>query len=371
MFQKARETAYLESTSVFILLLRWWKPLLVVTLLAALAALIFSGPAFITPKYRSTVIFFPAAGNSISSAILETTGSEKQDVLAFGAEEEAEHMLQILNSDEIREIIFQKYDLRNHYGIDPEKEFPITRLMEEYRDNITFSRTEFMSVRIEVLDKDPAMASAIANDIAALLDTMKTRIQQSRAKAALQIVEQAYFEMTEAIRKKEDSLLLLREAGVMDFKNQSLIWNEEYANAFSTFSNEKASLEVLKKYKSENDTMIINTKARIEGADSRMKNLQLKLNQLARYGGASVSLNEELTMERKELSGLKEQYNRLKIDATQNLSHTFIVNHAEKAEKKSYPTRWLIVLIATIGSFFLALSIILIRERLKEIDFKY
>lgn len=60
MFQKARETTFLESTSLLMTVLRWRKPLLAVTLISALAAGIFSGPSFITPKYKSTVIFFPS-----------------------------------------------------------------------------------------------------------------------------------------------------------------------------------------------------------------------------------------------------------------------------------------------------------------------
>lgn len=157
----------------------------------------------------------------------------------------------------------------------------------------------------------------------------------------------------------------------MDFKNQSTIWNEEYAKAFSTYNNEKAALSILSKYKQADDTMIINTLARIEGAESRMKHFQIQLDQLANFGGASVSLNEELTLERKEFSVLKEQFEKLKMDATQNLSHTFIVNRAEQAEKKAYPTRWLIVLVSTAIAFCLALSIILLRQRIKEIDYKF
>lgn len=367
MFQKARETAYLESTSVLILLLRWWRPLLVVTLIAALASLIFSGPTFITPKFQSTVVFFPAATNSISKAILESSGAENQDILAFGAEKQAEQMLQILKSDEIRDMIIQKYDLNKHYGIDQEKEFPQTRLIEEFRNNITFSRTEFMSIRIDVLDQDPVIAAAIANDIYSLLDTMKSKIQQGRANSALLIAEQTYNDKLEVIRQKEDSLTKLRKNGVMDFSNQSTIWSEEYAHAFSTHTNEVAALTVLNKYLKESDTTVINTKARIEGADARMKQLQTQLDRMASFGGASISLNEELTLDRKELALLKEQYNRLKIDAQQNISHTFIVNKAEPAEKKTYPTRWLIVLLSSIGSFILALTVLLIRSRLKEI----
>src|SRR5690349_15041805 len=109
MFQKARDSAYLESTSLLILLVRWRKPLAIVLLSTLIVAYIFSGPAFITPKFKSSVIFFPSSTNSISKAILEETSSEKQDILAYGEEEQAEQMLQILNSDDIRTMIIQKY----------------------------------------------------------------------------------------------------------------------------------------------------------------------------------------------------------------------------------------------------------------------
>src|SRR5574338_1376577 len=118
MFQKARESAYLESTSLLFLLVRWRKPLAIVMLSTLIAAFIFSGPSFIEPKYKSTVILFPSATNSISKAILEDSYSEKQDILAFGEEEQAEQMLQILNSDEIREAIIKKFDLFTHYKIE-------------------------------------------------------------------------------------------------------------------------------------------------------------------------------------------------------------------------------------------------------------
>ncbi|MBK9543218.1 MAG: hypothetical protein IPQ03_12310 [Bacteroidetes bacterium] len=370
MFQKARETAYLESTSILVLLIRWRKPLIIVTIVTALAAYLFSSPAFIQPKFKSSVVFFPSATNSVSKAIMEETNSEKQDILAFGEEEQAEQMLQILNSDEIREGIINKYKLFEHYKINTNQEYPMTALMEEYKDNINFTRTEFMSVRIEVLDADPQTAADIANDIASLLDSMKTKIQRSRATAALSIVEEAYKDKLYAMKLKEDSLMKLRELGVMDFKNQSIIWNEEYAKSYSSLNNESAMLPVLEKYKSANDTAIINTKARIKGAESKIKNLQSKLDLLALYGGASVSLNEELTLERVEVSKLKEQFDKLRVDANQNLTHKFVVNKAIKAEKKCYPVRWLILLVSVVGVFLLSLVIILAFERLKEVQYK-
>lgn len=369
MFQKARETVNLESTSIIFLLLKWWKPLLVISLVAALSSLIFSGPYFIPPKYCSSVVFFPAASNSVSKAIIESSTSGNQDILAFGAEEQAEQILQILNSDGIRDIILEKYDLMNHYRIDQNVEYPKSKLYKEFSNNITFSRTEYMSVRIDVLDEDPKMAAAIANDIVVLLDTMKGKIQKARVGSALVILEQAYADMLNLIKAKEDSLTELRKQGVMNYADQSAIWNAEYADAFSTYTNEKASLPILSKYLSENDTTIINTKARIEGAHARIEKLQLHLDRLASLGGASVSLNDQLSLDRKELAILKEKLSRLKIDATQSLSQSFIVNNAEQSEKKAYPTRWLIILISTIASLCFGVTVLLVRERLKEINY--
>ena len=158
MFQKARETAYLESTSILVTLIRWRKPLLIIVLFATLASSIFSSSYFIDPKYKSTVIFFPTASTSISRAILDDNVSDKQDLLAFGEEEQAEQMLQILNSDEIRSKIIEKYDLMRHYGIDINSKYPQTQLISEFEDNISFRQTEYLSIRIDVLDTDPEMA---------------------------------------------------------------------------------------------------------------------------------------------------------------------------------------------------------------------
>ncbi|REJ84450.1 MAG: hypothetical protein DWQ44_09430 [Bacteroidetes bacterium] len=370
MFQKARESTYLESTSLLILLIRWRKPLLIVFFMSLIGSVIFSGPAFITPKYRSSVIFFPAHTNSISKSLLDQHTSGKQDLLAFGAEEESEQMLQILHSDLIRETIIKRFGLLEHYGIGPEEKYPLTKLKKEFRANISFSRTEFLSVRIDVLDKDPKLAAAIANEIAALADTLKNSMQNERAQAALSLLVRAIDEKKESVRLKEDSLKNIRAKGVIDYKNQSLIWNEEYAKAFSDFSNERAALSVLEQYKSPEDSSVINTKARIQGAKSRVENLQVKLNLLADLGGASVSLNEELSLEREELSRMQEQLGKLKIDANQNLSSKFTVNQAYPAEEKSYPVRWLIILITVSGAMMISIALILLNEQYKDIQYK-
>ena len=91
---------------------------------------------------------------------------------------------------------------------------------------------------------------------------------------------------------------------------------------------------------------------------------------LSKYGGPYVSLRDGLEHDKKQLSELRAKYEEAKVDATESLPHKFIVSSAYKAEKKSYPIRWLIVVISTFASVFLAMLIFAFAEVFSDnIDF--
>ena len=60
---------------------------------------------------------FPVATNSISKVLISQNSGIKEDILGIGEEEQAEQMLQMLNSNLIRDRIIQKYNLIEHYNI--------------------------------------------------------------------------------------------------------------------------------------------------------------------------------------------------------------------------------------------------------------
>jgi len=154
-------------------------------------------------------------------------------------------------------------------------------------------------------------------------------------------------------------LRMLQRLGIYDYRTQSVVLNEEYSKAQAAYTNGTAMLPVLEKYKSDNDTTIVNLRARVKGAEAQLKDLDNKIGTLSKYGSQFTALSEGLTLDRTELSKVKERYEKIKADAEQNVTHKFVVNYAEKAEKKSYPVRWLIVLVSTISSFLFALLLIL------------
>lgn len=327
-----------NSSNLLLFIVRWKKPLTIVTVVASLASAIFSSSVFIPPKFESTVIMFPTSTASVSKSLLSQNPQGKQDLLQFGEEEQAEQLLQILNSDEIRSRVVKKYDLMGHYGIDTAAEYSHTKLFKEFESNIKFKRTEFQSVRIDVLDTDPVMAANIANDIAALVDSVKNRMQQERAHMAMMIAETEYFGMRDYVQELEDSLNSLRAMGINDYESMSERFTEYYAKAI------------------------------LEGNQRAMTKLEEQLATLSKYGGAYVSIRDILEHEKKQLSHLRVKYKEAKVDAEQTLPHKFIVNNAVPAEKKSYPVRWLIVLVSTISAFLFSLLTIVAVENLKNLN---
>lgn len=323
-----------NTTNFLLFLFKWWKPLLIVVVAAAVASAAIS--LLIDNKYKSTVILFPTSTNAVSKALLADNFGPKQDILEFGEEEQAEQVLQILNSNEIRSRVIQKFDLMKHYDIKPDSRFKMTELITEYNSNITFRRTEFMAVEITVMDKDPQMAADIANTISDLLDTVKNKMQKERAVQAFKIVEAEYENLKAQIKYMEDSLTSLRKLGINDYETQAEAYNVQLAIALSK-----------------------NNNAGVRAIEERLK-------VLGDWGGIYVSLRDQLEHEKKQLSAIKTKYEEAKVDAEQNLPAKFVVDRAYKAEKKSYPVRWIIVAVSTISTFLLAILILIVVDSFRK-----
>ena len=303
-----------------------------------MAVVISSIVSLIIPeKFESTYVFFPAFSSSISKGIMTEDAGAKNDIVQFGEEEQAEQMLQILNSESIRDRIVAKYNLFEHYEIGDAK-YPQTKLIETWEDNVSYKRTEFQSIEIRVLDKDPIMAAAIANDIASLLDSAKNSMIHGRARQAFVVLSQEYLNMENRMNLIDDSLRWLGEKGITNVEYQSQSLTQEYYKAIS-----QGNKEASRMLKSELDT-------------------------LGKYGPFYDRLSDQREFELERLLLLRAKYEELKVDATQNVTHKFTVNQAWPAEKKAYPIRWLIVVVSVISTFVFSVLVIIGLENYQRIQ---
>ena len=193
-----------------------------------------------------------------------------------------------------------------------------------------------MAVKISVLDIDPQMAADIADEIAALLDTVKNDMQKERAMKGFKIVEALYFSRQKELDLMEDSLTQIRKLGVQDYETQAEMLNRQLAKEIAN-----------------GNTRGINA-------------LDEKLKVLATYGGSYVSLSEALVNEKKLMSSIKARYEEAKIDAFDTLPQKFIVEKAYKAERKAYPIIWINVVLSTLGALLAGMLVIFMIERSPE-----
>jgi capsular polysaccharide biosynthesis protein len=315
------------------LILYLWKrktPLIIITVAAAIISTLISFT--ITPKFRSSVVLFPASESPVSKSLLQANFQDRVGILGFGDEDQLERILQVLHSDNIRDHVIETYNLMEHYEIDPDAPFPLTKLFAEYSSNIKFKRTEFNSIVIEVMDKDPQMAADLANDLASQIDSTMNTMKRNRAITALKLVEKEYLNSAQKTRAYNDSISLLHKKGIVSYDAQIERLTEAYGKAIAE-NNQEAARTI----------------------ENKMKDFQ-------NYTGPFVYYWSMWSNEVGRLRDLEFKYIEAKAEAELMLSNVFVLDKAYKAEKKAYPKKSIIVMVATFATFVLAVLAFLFFE---------
>jgi len=319
-----------ESTDLILYIWKRKNPLTLITLAAAIISTLVS--LAITPMFKSTVVLFPASESPVSKSLLQTNYQDRIGMLGFGAEEQLERILQVLHSDEIRGRIIEQFSLMEHYEIDPLKQYPKTKLFEEYASNIKFKRTEYNSIVIEVRDKDPQMAADLANGIASLVDNTMNQMKQDRAMKAFELVEKEYNSAKYRVKELNDSISYYNRMGIVAHENQIERLTEAYGRAV------------------------------IEGKTSAVRNIEEKIAELQKYAAPFMYYSTLWENESERLRDLTAKYIEAKTETELTLSYIFILDKAYRAEKKSYPKKSIIVMVSTFATFLLAVILIMFFE---------
>lgn len=163
---------------------RWWKVLVIVGVVAAVASLVIS--LLIKPLYKSSAVIFPTNSNRLSKAVMDYHYS--LDFMDYGIERDCEYCIQILSSKRMQKAVCDHFNLMEHYAIPADDAHRLFKLDEQYRSNISVRRTEFLGVEIGVLDQDPQWAADIANYMAMMYDTLCHEIHHERAVSAADVM---------------------------------------------------------------------------------------------------------------------------------------------------------------------------------------
>ena len=332
MEEQQKDTS-LASTNLIVFLYQWRKLIIGLCFLAAVASAIAS--FVIEEKFKSSVTMFATPQHSIGEQFYEE--QKKEDLLEFGEKEDAERLLQILNSDRIRNRVIEKYNLWDHYEIAPTDPGANTLMAKEYNSNVSSKLTRYGSILVEVLDKSDTLAALMANDIAFLLDSVSNELRNGRAMEAFLYAKNSLEQVQGEIRLLEDSMATIRSYGVYDYFTQIETLSEQYGTAI------------------------------VNGQPKRAEQIRIQMEEISQYGNIYNKLDAllESAYEREEV--LKKRYDLMYLDATSQLPSKFVVDYAAVSDKKAYPVRWLIVVMSVAATFLISVIGILILENFRSL----
>jgi len=307
------------------------KPIIIISAFAFVTSMIVS--FLITPLYLSTAIVFPAASSSVSFSEQRNVKAAAMD---FGGEDQAEQLVQILQSSRILDKIVKKFNLFKHYDISEEDANKHYKLKQAYNGYFTFTRTRFGSIQIDVLDKDPELAAKMANEIVDLIDTVKNEMIRERTLPAFEVNKRKLSQL----ESQKDFILFQLDS----LNNLGVVSNDIRSNLYQALvdsknPDEKAELK---------DRIAINN---VIGS---------------RYDALEHTRNELII----KIEEFRVSYEQAESDANAQFNHKFVVEKAVVADRKEKPKRMIIVLVATIGGFIFSVFFLLIRQRILELKLK-
>lgn len=308
-----------------------WRKRKILIIVSGIAAVVSIIVAFLlTPIYKSTAIVFPAATSTVS---FSEQRNAKAAAMDFGEEEQAEQLVQILQSSRIRDKIIAQFDLMKHYDIDTSDANKHFKLMEKYGDNFVFARTRYGSIQIDVYDRDPEKAAEMANKIVDLIDTVKNNMVAERTWPAFEINKRKKDLLDQDLRDVLVKMDSLADLGVVSLEGRTNLF-QAYIDA-----------------RSEEDRIFLR------------KQIDVNLKYGAKFDALEQIRDEKIV----KLEKFLDSYEQAESDANAIFNHKFVVERAVVADKKDKPKRLIIVLLSTIGTFIFMVFVLLINDRLQDL----
>ncbi len=185
----------------FFLRPKFVKWLLIGSAVSFILVYVFSSSLFVRPLYRAeAVIFVPLT--------LFYQQFDQQGI-GFASDVEIDGHIQMLQSTRLLDSLAENHDLGEIYSIDRHAAGGVHRLHQQIRSRVNIEKTRYNSVSVQVTDRDPARAAAMANDIVRLGDVIKEDLLLKNRLAAYAFARDLYEQKLQEVDLLEEKMRVL------------------------------------------------------------------------------------------------------------------------------------------------------------------
>ncbi len=305
-----------------ILRLIWMRKFhfVIIGLIALVLSAVFSGPAFITPKYKSVARIYPT------------------NIWTLSNESETEQMLEVLNSNDLKFRMFEAFDLDKVYRVSKEDPKYLTYMLDIYNTNVSVSKTQYETAEIKVLDENPVRASNMCDSIIHFFNEKVRELHKIKDKEMVIISQKALQRKHKELVQVESRLDSLREAtGILSFDEQVPELTRGYVSAL----------------------------ANGRGNATDTKKIERLYDNFSKSGSRAMFLENQYKNTIYVIDSLTNVYETYLTEYEKDITYSHVVEYPFPADKKSFPVRWLIVLFSTVAAVFLGLLVFLVLDHNK------
>jgi len=353
------------------------KFVVIVTAVCGAAGVLLS---LVLPKMYTadTELMPPQQNQSMASMLLSQLGGGVGAMLggggsALGLKDPNALYLGILTSPAVEDPIIRQLDLQHVYK---KKLMSSARKKLEKRSVIKSSKEGL--IRIEVEDRDPKRAAAIANAYSEQLRIVNSGLATTEAGQRRIFFEKEVANTHEQLAKAETALKETQQkTGLIELQGQGIAAIEETSQVRGQIAAEQIQLKQLLSYATDNFPQVITLKEGIAGLQSRLAELekkpgagngdvQVSTGQLPEVGLAYLRAYRDVRYYETVYDLLAKQYEMAKLDEAREGGVIQVLYPAVEPDKPSFPSPPLITLLAIMLGLLGSIFWLTARELLRE-----
>jgi len=336
-------------------LYKWIKPIAYATIgITILSAIVL----LLLPNYYQASTQFYAGHPDLSQPAPVGSSSDRTTYI-YGTDNDLDRLFSISTSSELYKYLIDKFDLYNHYDIDPEGKKAQAKIRLRLSKLYQTLKTEYGAINLTVEDQDPVLARDMANEARDKINELSQKmVKASQLKTINSFDENLKEKQIKSIMLNDSLSRVKGRYEIYNSKSQGEVYAELITNTSTSMEALQSEIEMFRnsRIKGAADSVRIK-RIKYTSNEKRLSSLEKK----AALYNSGVSIVDKLTQ---ELSRLNDQISldkerKRQLEASYNVPYSalLVVEVAETPIDKSRPKRT--ILLAMIGLITLVLSILI------------
>lgn len=359
---------------LLVVILKWKKMILGFTLASALVVAVIS--LFMTPIYRAeTNILPPQQSSSGMSQLMSGLGGAAGFLGgSLGIKNPNDVYIAILKSRAVLDRIIDRFELMKLFEAESRE---AVRRSLSYSVDATSGKNGLISVAIE--NKDPELAALMAN---AFIDELKNLTQHlavtEASKRRLFFEEQLRIAKENLMKSEEAMQSFQEETGAIKMDAQASAVISSIAGLRAQIANREVQLKVMKTYTKAKNPDLQMAEDELQGLNEQLEKLEANSENKSNSSFSTGKIPKLGTDYFRKLRDLKyretlfnlmlKQYEMARVEESRDAISIQVLDKAIVPERRIKPNRKMMVIMALIVSFFLAVFAVFLIEFLMNLS---